>query len=289
MLFSEVDELFGYINVFKDELKIKDYDTYRAYYCGLCKKLGKNHNQFMRLSLNYDLTFLALLLDSLSDEKNEFSMEGCIKKVGKRKVVTKAQGIDFAADMNILLSYYKLKDDINDTKSFKALIASVPFMHCAKQISFKYPDLKDEIELRLKRLSFLETMSCDIIDKAANEFALIMQSIFKTADKKLDKFGYQLGRLIYIMDAYDDINEDYDAGNYNPAVLQYGYNGTFTEEIIQNMKDNLYFSMSELSTSYETLNVVKNKVILDNIIYLGIRARCDLIINERNIKNEKPL
>ena len=53
--------MFGYVNVYKDELKIKDYDTYRAYYCGLCKMLGKRHNALARLSLNYDLTFLAVL------------------------------------------------------------------------------------------------------------------------------------------------------------------------------------------------------------------------------------
>ena len=115
-----------------------------------------------------------------------------------------------------------------------------------------------------------------------------MQAIFKSIDISLEKFGYILGRLIYILDVYDDMDEDYKGKKYNPALLQYKYNGTVTEEIIKNISDNLYYSLGELSKEYETLKIKKNKQIIDNIIYLGLRAKCDVII-ERKKQNEKPL
>jgi len=281
--------MFGYVNVYKDEMKIKNYNIYRAYYCGLCKKLGKKHNQLVRLSLNYDCTFLAVMLDSLCDTDTVFSNEGCIKRIGKRKTAVNATGLDFAADINVILSYYKLKDDIKDNHSLKACLEILPFLRQGKKIKKKYPQLCNKISLGLERLSFLEEMNCDITDKSAHEFAEILKAVFEYGNPLLADFGYHLGRLIYIMDAYDDMVEDFKKGNYNPANLQYSFKGEFTCEIKESMKNNLYYSMSRIAEIYKELPVKKNKDILDNIIYLGIRAKCDMILNERNNKNEKSL
>lgn len=272
--------MFGYVNVYKDELKIKEYNTYRAYYCGLCKMLGKNHNHIVRLALNYDFTFFALIADSMTDDKCDISMQGCIRKLGKRQTVTKAYGLEFAADMNVLFAYYKLKDDINDNHSLKAFLAIVPFWLRYLAIRKKHKNICDVTSASLMRLSFLEETRCDIIDKAANEFSVILESMFKQANPELEKFGYMLGRIIYIMDALDDMEDDYKKSRYNPAVLQYGYKGELTDEIKNKMKDILYFSLGELSAEYEKLDIKRNRAILDNIIYLGLRARCDSI-NER--------
>ncbi len=274
--------MFGYVNVYKDELKIKHYDSYKAYYCGLCKRIGKNHNQLSRLSLNYDFTFLALLLDSLNDKPHSFSTEGCIKKIGKKKVISSAEGLDFAADMNVVFSYYKLKDDISDSHSIKARLAILPFKRRAKKIIAKYPDLCKEISDCLMRLDFLEETGCDICNKVAHEFGSVMRAMFSHYDESLSSFGFELGRLIYLMDAYDDIEKDYKEKNYNPAVLQYGYKGEFNEEISNFISDSLYFTLSELGECYKQLDIKKNKEILDNIIYLGLRAKCDMIINHCN-------
>ena len=285
--------MFGYVNVYKDELKIKDYDIYRAYYCGLCKMLGKKHNQLVRLSLNYDLTFLAILIDAMTSESFEMTMSGCLKKLGKKKIVSKAKGLEFSADMNVILAYYKLKDDISDGFSLKALISIIPFLRRAGLIKKKYPDLCKTISDSLLRLKFLEETKCDVIDKAAHEFAVIMQSMFETADINLSELGYSLGRLIYIMDAYDDIESDFIKKNYNPAVIQYGYKGEFTSEILKSMSDNLYITLGHMSEIYENLKIIKNKPVLDNIIYLGMRAKCDFIINKcktgKEYSNEKSL
>lgn len=280
--------MFGYVNVLKDELKIKDYNIYRAYYCGLCHELGRSHNQLTRLSLNYDLTTLAILLDSLNDEPPKLESVGCVKKIGKRPTKTGDENLRFAADMNVLLAYFKLLDDIKDNRSIKAMIGIIPFAFRAKYLKKKYPELFETTKISLKRLSFLENSDCDVIDKVANEFALLTQAIFGYREPIFAPFGYSVGRLIYILDAYDDMAEDFKNKNYNPAVLQYSYKGELTEEIIKNMEDNLYYSLSETAAEYEKLPIKKNKEILDNIMYLGLRANADKIIRKEP-KDEKSL
>lgn len=281
--------MFGYVRILKDELKVKDYNIYRAYYCGLCRELGKRHNQLVRLGLNYDLTFLAILLDALDEKQTLFCQKGCIKRISKRKTVCSNAALEYAADMNILLAYFKLKDDIHDNKSLKAMIAVLPFIKRAAAVKKKYPETAKSVELHLKRLSFLEETKCDVVDKSAHEFACLMTDIIKYKKADFEKFSYQLGRFIYIADAYDDMESDYKAKKYNPAVLQYSYDGTLTEPVRSGIASSLYCSLADIADEYGKLNIRKNKAILDNIIYLGMRSVADRIITERKNNNEKPL
>ncbi len=279
--------MFGYVNVYKDELKIKDYNTYRSYYCGLCKTIGKRHNQLSRLALNYDFTFLAVLADSLCIEPCIVAKEGCVKRLGKRPVVKDADGIGFAADMNILFAYLKLKDDLVDSHSVKALFSVVPFAFRIRKIRKNYPELSQRVNILLRRLRFLEKSKCDICDKVAHEFAGVLEAMFEYVNPSLKKMGYILGRLIYIMDACDDVREDIKKGNYNPVTEQYNITSDFTPLQREQIGNLLYNTLASLAQEYESLDIKKNKEILDNIIYLGLRARCDLIISTRDLNERK--
>lgn len=279
--------MFGYVNVYKDELKIKDYNVYKAYYCGLCKALGRRHNQTSRLVLNYDFAFLALLCDSMKEDKPVFSREGCVKRIGKRLTVKDSYKLDFVADMNLYFTYLKLKDDISDNKSVKAFFAVLPFLFKSSRVKKRYPELCKAAEVHLKRLSFLENDECDIIDKVAHEFASILEAMFVEAEPKLKEIGYALGRFIYIADACDDMVSDYKKGTYNPLCLQYEFSGTCTKQMKEEIQMLLYNSISVLAEEYGKLKILKNKALLDNIIYMGIRAKCDYILNERIIDNER--
>ncbi len=49
--------MFGYVLINKEELKFKEYDVYKSYYCGLCQTLNNRSGRFAQLTLNYDMTF----------------------------------------------------------------------------------------------------------------------------------------------------------------------------------------------------------------------------------------
>ena len=57
--------MLGYVKIDKGELKVREYEVYTGYYCGICKSIGKRYGQLPRMALSYDAAFLAVLLASL--------------------------------------------------------------------------------------------------------------------------------------------------------------------------------------------------------------------------------
>ena len=106
--------MFGYVKINKMDLTFREYEHYRGYYCGLCKCLKDNHGEISRLSLNYDITFLALILSAIYRPKSNVIEEGCITNPFKKKKKIINEITEYAASMNVLLAYYKLEDNIKD-------------------------------------------------------------------------------------------------------------------------------------------------------------------------------
>lgn len=291
--------MFGYVEPDKPELKIREYEVFRGYYCRLCKTIGKKYGQIPRLTLNYDLTFLYVLLDSLDIRLIEGKRERCLAHpLKKRFVVNPGPNAEYAAAMNILLTYYNLRDKWTDDRNAVSGAASRVLKGSYNKVRREYPEKCEVIEKHLEKLGELEKKGCDVIDEVAEPFALIMKELFQgghvcdgTANKALGWMGYNLGRWIYILDAYDDIEEDIRNNNYNPIVRQYKYNGEnipeFRRRIVEPVNFSLTYSLSEVEKAYSLLNIEKNKGILDNIIYSGLIVKTDKVIQGRGKENEE--
>ena len=273
--------LFGFVNIYRDELRIKDYNIFKAYYCGLCKALGKRYNQIVRLGLSYDMTFLAILADSLCEKQPHFANEGCIKHIGKKKICVDNEAIDYSADMSILMTYLKLSDDISDEHSIKAFLLRTPYYFSFKKASCKYKSISTYISECLKNLRELEQDRCSCIDAVADCFAKMTRNIFEGFDIVLGDVGYNIGRYIYIADAYTDIFKDMESGAYNPYVCAHIKNNDFlkSEEFRHSVMGSLNMTLNALADSYRKLNIKRNKEILDNIIYMGLRNNSEKIFN----------
>lgn len=272
--------MFGFVNVFKNELKIRDYNLFRAYYCGLCKALGKRYNQLVRLGLSYDMTFLAILADSLTDDTPVLRDEGCIKHIGKHTICFDNSAIDYSADVSIILTYHKICDDISDERSIKAFLAKIPYAFAYKKACIKYPQVASNVKGSLKSLAALEKERCPHIDIAADPFASLTAFIFATFDASLESIGYNVGRFIYIADAYKDINSDIRQGTYNPFVCAHSKDYLATDEFKNQIKASLNMTLAAISQSYSKIKINKNKEILDNIIYMGLRFAYDNLFKE---------
>jgi len=280
--------MFGYVNIYKDELKIKEYNIFRAYYCGLCKALGKRYNQLVRLGLSYDLTFLAIIADSLSEDAPCFKKDGCIKHIGSHVICSDNKAIDYAADMSILLSFHKLCDDISDDKSIKAFFMRIPYLMAVKRAEKKHPAVSESIKLNLKALSELEKEKCTSVDEVAHPFAKLTSDIFSNYSPELGKLGYNIGRFIYIADAYSDIEEDKKHKLYNPFLYcdsEYLNSMDFTKRVQGTFNMNL----GAIASSYSELDIKKNKALLDNIIYLGLRRVYNNLFNTNGGNNDRSI
>lgn len=280
--------MFGYVNVFKDELKIKDFNIYRAYYCGLCKQLGESFGAFYRLGLSYDFTFLALVLDSADDNKICFSSEGCAKHLGKKRLVVKNNSaINYAADMSVVLNYYKILDDINDEFFSKSHIFYLPYKSAMGKIKQIKSDIINSVRDNLELLYKLEKENCAEPDIVSDAFARAMRAIF-SENCALENFGYNIGKFIYLIDALDDLEKDVKKKSYNPFYEKYGDN---FEELINSAEFVLTFTLSKAAEEFEKLKIYKNYEIIKNIVYLGLRSKLDYILQKykksKDIEKEK--
>lgn len=285
--------MFGYVVPFKDELKIKEYKLFQAFYCGLCKTLGKSSNQLTRFGLNYDFTFLALLLTALDKDEPQIKRESCIANpFKKRPVIIKNQHLEYAADLNVVFMFLKLLDNWHDEHSLKSLLSMPVYYFASRDKREKYSASYHFFEKSLKELEELEAAGNDIVDKSADIFARIMSVIFTPAyinDKKcrriLASLGYNLGRWIYILDAFSDLEDDINNKNYNPLLLQYNYSEAeglkkFKDRIKEDINFTLTYTLNNLSNAYQLLTVHRYNNILENIIYLGLYQ-----VMEKKLKN----
>lgn len=283
--------MFGYITPLKAELKVREYDIFKAYYCGLCREIGEK-SYVSKMTLTYDMTFLALLLSSIYMDRTGTQKNFCPFKMAKIEMISKNPYLEYAAEMNILLANRKFLDDYNDDRSNTALIASkIIKLNKYKTIS---SDKIERIDYFLREINRLEKNKCDNIDEIGGCFGEVTGEIFALYDDnnaKLLKFiGINIGKWIYTLDAYDDLVDDINNKNYNPLIYRFQYNNEKPEEFKSRIKDNIKFvlikCLDEVSKAFELIDIKKNKGLIKNIIYLGMESKTTSVL-EGSCCNEK--
>lgn len=275
--------MFGYITVNKMELKFKEYYSYKGYYCGLCKRLKKKFSNKSRLTLNYDMTFLILLLSSLYEPENKICNERCIVHPSKKQLIIQNEITDYAASLNVMLSYYNMLDNWQDDRDYKSLAAVKLLENEFKKSSSELKEISKIIKQRLNNISKLEKDSNDDIDAVSNEFGHLMEEMFLFKkdhwEISLRKIGFYLGKYIYFIDAYEDMKKDEENNSYNP------FNKLNVDNKEEYAKNLLMLNLSLLSDEIEKLPLIQDKGIIDNIIYSGMLNKFD---NKENT-NERPI
>lgn len=261
--------MFGYVVINKPELKIKDYDLYREYYCGLCRSLRRRHGFIGQMTLNYDMTMVVLLLTGLYDTETKENKFRCMVHPLGRHTARQNRFSDYAADMNVLLAYEKAMDDVADENKITARFLSTALRPKAKRVRSRYPRQAEVITENLRLLAEAERRGETDLDLLAGCFGRIMETVvlwredYLSAD--LRRFGFFLGKFIYLLDAFDDLEKDEKNGSFNP-LLPMKDNVNFeerTEEILEMM-------MAEAAKAFEMLPVIENTDILRNILYGGV-------------------
>lgn len=272
------------MRVYKPEMKIKDYEAYRGIYCSLCRSLGKNYGLFARLTLNFDVTLLAVMRIALSDTCPSFKGGRCPFNLTKRcnYCTDKAEQLDYAAAVGVLLVYFKLLDDLRDEGFFGKLKAGFLYLfmlRAAKKAKKRYPHLAELIGEAMSLQQQTEKNGCASVDEAAEPTASALGKLFayhiedSINKRAMERFGYCLGRFIYILDAADDIEKDIKRKSYN-VFIQKSSPEPMTEEKIKAIKKEaegmLNLSCGEAVKAYELCSLTSLKAVCDNILYEGL-------------------
>lgn len=278
--------MFGYVNINKPELKVKDFYKYKAYYCGLCRTLRKKYGQFGQMTLSYDMTFLVILLTSLYEGNTEIKHSRCIVHPVRKQNILSNEITEYVADMNIALTYHHLMDDWKDDKSLAGLAGAKVLKGYYNKIYKKYPRQCNEINKALNRLQECEKMNITDLDTVSRCFGELMAGLFAYHEdmweEKLRKLGFYLGKYIYILDAYDDIEKDIKNKNYNPLKESLD-----KENFDENCKTMLTMMMADCSSEFEKLPCLEDAVILRNILYEGVWTKLNKIQEERTKRKEQ--
>ncbi|AYD41252.1 hypothetical protein D4Z93_12310 [Clostridium fermenticellae] len=293
--------MFGYVTPCKMELKIKDYEKFKAYYCGLCKSIKTNIGNIPRFSLNYDMTFLAILLDSIYGEKTSYSKITCSIHVLKKKIIVNENNcLKYAAFCNIILSYYKLLDNINDDSSFKSRVFSIFLKKYVQNVPPYLNGHLDYIKEELNNLNTIESLnkSCESIDKVSHPFAKLIGFIlssYKNDENKPNLYwlGYNLGKWIYIIDAWDDLENDIKGKKFNAINACFNKSNddykTFSKSIERQIDFTLVSCASECLATLNKLPLKRNEDLLYNILQLGLMEKMDKVFKRSVYNNEKSI
>ncbi len=285
--------MFGYVRAHKPELRMAEYEYYRAAYCGLCRSMGKCTGQCSRMTLSYDFAFLALVRQAISGESAEFRRRRCIAHpLHRRTMMERNDVLCHSAYSAALLSYHKLRDDLADEKGAKKLRArlSLPFVKKMRKKALKkggLTELDSSIAARLEELSEFERSGKEGIDAPAEIFGRLLSDIvafgYEGSNERIARsIGYHVGKWIYIADALDDLDEDIEKGRYNPFSLTYkrALNSHDKELVAQALRNEL----ASAEAAFDLIDYGDNARlhgVVNNVIYLGMPG-----VIEKIIKNE---
>lgn len=278
--------MFGYISINKAEMKFKDYDIYHSFYCGLCQVLKKDHKRRGQMTLSYDMTFLLVLLSALYEPETSVSHRTCVAHPFEKHLTRINDYTSYVSDMNLLLAYHKCKDDWADEKKKMRYIYAKMLSPEVKKIAVRYPEKAASIARHLETISKLEGQQETDIDIISGIFGRIMAEVFTPKEDEwiltLQNIGFYLGKFIYLIDAYEDIERDMDIGTYNPLKQFYGQ-----PDFEDHCRHMLILMMSECSRAFEKLPIIEYADILRNILYSGVWCRYETITTKRNQAQEK--
>lgn len=272
----------GYIRPVEPELRVREFNIYNSYYCGLCKEIGETYGQASRLLLNHDMTFLALFLGGLTGGKDHIEMHHCIvHPLAKKPVENIEQSIRYAADMLIILAYEKYEDDRRDNDKSEIHGTLTGLKRKYQNACSLHPVTSDKLhEYFLELYSYEEKGKADIRKMATafgNGLAAICTgySMPEETRRIVEPFAENLGKWLYLIDIMDDFEEDKRLGRFNP-MIDLGIPNR--EKAVEIMEPAMYFYLDEMCKAYDLLHFRKNKDILDNIVFLGLRQKTEEVL-----------
>lgn len=266
-------------------MKFKEFDVYHSYYCGLCHTLKERYGRAGQLTLSYDMTFLLMLFTGLYEPEGSYGTGKCIAHPFEKHELRRNAFTDYIADMNVLLSYYKCLDDWEDDRKAHKLLLSKLLEGKAKEHQAFYQEKVRKINMLMHEISQEEKADCQDIDTMAGLFGKIMAEIAAVREDEwadnLRSLGYYLGEFIYLVDAYEDIEEDIKRKRYNPLKSRFE-----EPDFEEGCRTILTMMMAECCREFEKLPILDNVEILRNILYSGVWCRYEAV-REKRLAAEK--
>ena len=277
--------MLGVMMVRKDELKFREYDRYRGYYCGLCHAIGQRCGSVCRMALSFEMTFLAMLHTSLYEPETKSEKHRCLFHPVTRQLMLSNEAVDYAADLSALVSYYDLRDGWEDERRVDRLAASGLLKAAARRAGERLPRQREAVERYVKLLHDIEQKNDQNLDTAANLTGEMLAELYVMREdvyaKDLRELGFYLGKFIYLCDSFEDIERDIKRKNYNPLISRCE-DEAFDAHCEQMLSD----MMARAALAFERLPLLEDAEIMRNILYSGVWLRFEHASEQRKAKKK---
>ncbi len=280
--------MFGYINVNKSELSEENKKIYQSYYCGLCQRLHSNCGIKGQMLLSYDMTFLIVLLTGLYELENKEKQFTCGVHPTKKQTAFENEVSDYCAAINVMLAYHNLIDDWKDERSYSKKTLAGIIRKDYERFATEYPRQVKAIEEYMEKTAQYEEAGETNIDLVAGLTGEMLGELMAWKEdewyKELKTLGYYMGKFIYLMDAYEDVDKDEKKNNYNPLRALKKQNEKDFETLCKLMMTSM---MSECARSFERLPILQHADILRNILYSGVWTKYEYIQLKKKKRTQK--
>ncbi len=271
--------MFGYVTPLTEELRVKEHLFYKSVYCGLCRTMGKRVCSESRMTLSYDIVFLALIRLAITGEPLEFKKGRCLTSPTKKRVFLKQNAsLEYSAAAGALLAYHNIADNAADSRGVKRAAAKTALLFSGRmRKKAGLAELDSVISKRLAELSELEKGGDASLDVLADKFGELLSAVFAFGldgndSRVASQIGHHVGRWIYIADAADDFDRDRSSGQFNPL------ESVDAEMLRCSMRLELEAVSGAVAIITFADQGIKN--IVENIIYLGMPSRIEKILGK---------
>lgn len=287
--------MFGYVLPLREELKVREWERFHAVYCGLCHAMGRRYGFLSRLTLNYDFTFLAIVLGTTHQATRCRCVSG---PCTGRMACNGCDALDIAADESIILTWWKIQDQIADGSGVKKLAAhalSLLYGGAYRKASKRRARFDEAVKDHLAQLYAMERERAPSIDRPADQFARILSEAAPETgesmrDRSMSQLLYHLGRWIYLVDAWDDLEDDLSTGSYNPFVHRFSLTAKPDpdSEAAAQAALTMTHSLNLAWSAAQLLDLGQDEGLVENILLGGLPLVQRLVFN-RKWKEQKKI
>ncbi len=270
--------MLGYTLPYYNRLSPADNRVYRRYYCEGCHQLKDGFGLRSTLTVNYDMTFNTILLNGIAGDVLDF--EGTHRRLCfLDKPKADSDLLRKMAAYTLILTKWELHDDETDKPSIKTKSASAMLKGAIDRAVEAYPEYDAMVGEGFTRLHGMELDGCKdavLMGKTFGEglIGALRDIAGEHACEDLDNVFRQLGTVVYLMDAIDDLDEDFKEGTDNPLLPEKVYTNSsdFRLKNVYSLTSMLNEQIGSLQGSYSKVRpqLRAGQGICDNIVYLGI-------------------